>query len=133
MSSEIGDLLGQVSGLAPEVAAALDVVFEQPEFTFEVKSKLKIPGAEQMNGPVIMKFPNTGDDLKIERVTRALGGSQYAHMLATIAVCTIKAPATWYELKEGTKTPVLNLERLPDDVVLADLFGAFLEWQRTFR
>lgn len=131
--SEIGNLLAEVSGLAPEVAASLDVAFEQPEFTFEAKSTLKIPGAEQMNGTVVMKFPNTGDSLKIERVTRALGGSQYAHMLATLAVCIVRAPASWYELKEGQKAPMLNLERLPDDVVLADAFGAFLNWQRTFR
>ena len=131
--SEVGNLLADVHGLEPEVAAALDVVFEQPEFTFEAKSKLKIPGAQEMNGTVIMKFPNTGDNLKIERVSRALGGNQYAHMLATIAVCLVKAPASWYELKEGQKKPMLNLERLPDDVVLADLFAAFLDWQRTFR
>lgn len=129
------DLMSQISGMAPEVAASLadDHPFQQPEFSFEVSTGLKTPGAEKMNGTVVLKFPNLGDDLKVERLARALGGGNVAHMMATLAVCITKAPASWYELKTGETKPVLNLERLPDDAVLADLFLAFTEWQRSFR
>lgn len=131
----MNDILSQVSGLAPEVASGLadGHPFAQPEFTFEVSTNLKIPGAEKMNGTVVLRFPNMGDDLKIERMSRAMGGGNIAHMVSTLMACIVKAPPSWYELKPGEARPTLNLERLPDDNALADLFLAFSEWQRTFR
>lgn len=132
--SEHDELMRELSGVAPDVAEVLAPdLFEMPTFTFEVESKSKIHGAEKMNGKVVMKFPNMGDDLDIERRLRALGGGSMANMYATLHTCIIKAPATWYELKAGSKTPTLNLSRLPDDAVLADLYLAFTDWQRSFR
>lgn len=132
--SEHDDLMRELHGIAPDVSEALAPdLFEMPTFTFDVESKSKIPGAEKMNGKVVMKFPNTGDDLDIERRLRALGGGNMANMFATLYVCIVKAPPSWYELKEGAKVPSLSLSRLPDDAVLADLYLAFTEWQRSFR
>ena len=128
------ELMAQLQGLAPEVAAALKPTpFLMPEFTYDVVSKLKVPGVETMNGPVVMVFPNVGADLRIERLERAMGGGNVAHMMATLTVCIKSAPSTWYELPDGVKEPVLALGKLPDDVVLADLYLAFVEWQRSFR
>lgn len=135
--SEREDLATAISGMAPSLAESMasgDHLFRQPEFSFEVKSTLKIPGVDKMNGTVVMRFPNLGDDLEIERLTRIMGGGHVAHMTATLAVCITKAPASWYEVPEDIKKkPVLHLERLLDDSVLADLYAAFTQWQRSFR
>lgn len=129
------ELMSQVQGVAPDVAEKLstEYLFEAPEFSFEVKTTLKIPGAEKMNGLVVMKFPTAGDNLKISRIARALGANAMAEMHATLYVCITKAPASWYELAPDAKVPSLNLDRLPDDEALAALFLAFTEWQRSFR
>ena len=80
-----------------------------------------------------MRFPNVEDDLNIERKTRALGGGNVAHMLATLTTCIEGAPSSWYELREGKSVPELALPNLLDGVVLAQLYQAFIEWQRSFR
>jgi hypothetical protein len=130
------DLLAAVSGLAPEAAAGFqgqDDIFAQPIFSFEVKSTSKLPGAQAMNGLVTMRYPNFGDDLKIERMHKILGGGNLNLMFATLAVCIERAPATWYELVDGAREPGLNLDRLKDREALADLYIAFSDWQRSFR
>lgn len=130
------DLMSTISGMSPETAAALnpdEALFSPPVFSYVVESKLKIPGAEKMNGTVVLRFPNLNDDLMIERMTTALGGSSVARMTATLMTCITKAPASWYEMKPGAEKPALNLGRLLDDTVLADLYVAFLDWQRSFR
>jgi hypothetical protein len=130
------ELLASVTGLAPEIGASFggqDDIFDQPLFRFEVKSTSKLPGAQAMNGTVVMRYPNFGDDLKIERMQRILGGGNLNLMFATMAVCIEQAPAAWYELVEGNKEPSLNIERLKDREALADLYIAFSDWQRSFR
>jgi hypothetical protein len=136
MAENHDDLMAQVSGMAPEVAEAFnqqEALFAQPRFQYSVDTKSKIPGATKMNGTVSLKYPNFGEDLKIERATNLLGGGNLALMKATLLVCIERAPSTWYEFEEGASTPVLNLDRLPDDSVLADLYRAFTDWQRSFR
>jgi hypothetical protein len=130
------ELLAAVSGLAPEVAAGFDgqdEIFAQPHFDFVVKSTSKIPKAQAMNGTVVLRYPNFGDDLRIERMHKLLGGGNLNLMFATLAVCIESAPASWYELQPGAREPNLNLERLKDREALADLYIAFSDWQRSFR
>ena len=130
------ELMAAVSGLAPETAASFDGqgdIFTQPLFTFEVKSTSKLPNAAAMNGPVVLRYPNFGDDLRIERTHKALGGGNLNLMFATLAICIEKAPGSWWELQAGAREPVLNLERLKDREALADLYIAFSDWQRSFR
>lgn len=130
------DLLASVSGLAPEAAAAFDAsaaLFQMPVQEFEVKSALKIPGADAMNGSVTLKFPTVGDDMRMERIQVAMGNRALAEVYATLAICITKAPASWYSIPDGAKVPVLNLERLPDTDALADLFLRFNKWRESFR
>jgi hypothetical protein len=130
------DLLASVSGLAPEAAAAFegnDTLFSMPVESFVVTSDLKHPDIDKMNGTVTLKFPNVGDDMRIERLTAALGNRNLAEVFATISVCCVKAPAGWYSLLKDGKTPILDLERLPDMEALADLYIRFNKWRGSFR
>lgn len=132
------DLLRDVSGIAPSVAAEAqpmvdEHLFTLPTQTFTVETTLKVPGAEAMNGEVTLKMPSVGDEMRIERVTAALGDRQLAEVIATLGVCIVKAPVAWYSIPKGATTPALHLERLPDLEALADLYLRFNQWRRSFR
>lgn len=128
MEATANEILEAASGFEPDARATLTAgEMIQPK-TFEGTFKSK--GWPEFNGPVVVRYPNMADMLRIESMS--LGGGQYAECFATFLVCVEKAPAAWYRMPEGAKEPVLNMGKLPPEDLL-DLWGDFLKWRRSFR
>lgn len=128
------ELLQAAQGLDPMAAKALRAsdLLQPKRFEYDFVSY----GWPELNGRVVIRYPNLENALQIERLS--LRGGPFAELFATMLVCMEKAPATWYRIPEHgvsgkAPEPELATDTFQDSEGLLLMWGAFLDWRASFR
>ena len=125
----MGDpFLDHVAKLDPRVGSlARNPFSDLPRFVYEFKSESN----PVLNGSIEVRYPTMGDMLAIESLTQR--SSPFSEVVATLQVLIEKAPACWYHLAAGERTPILALSRMPYDTEIFKIYGRFTNWRDSFR